>query len=66
MQYVCDAGDDTWFRIETQGEAMVEARIMNHTLDLNFRAAYETAAGTHSPSKSVRFDPHSEEDRLSV
>ena len=55
MQYVCDAGEDTWFRIETQGEATLESRVMNHTLENNFREAYEMAARLHTPSKSVRF-----------
>ena len=55
MQYVCDAGESTWFRIETQGEATLESRVMNHTLENNFREAYETAASLHSPAKSVRF-----------
>ena len=55
MQYVCDAGEYTWFRIETLGEASLESRVMNHTLETNFREAYEAAARLHTPSKSVRF-----------
>ena len=55
MQYVCDAEKYTWFRIETQGEATLESRVMNRTLENYFRDAYETAAKLHSPAKSVRF-----------
>jgi hypothetical protein len=32
MQYVCDAPKGkTWFRIETEGEAVHESRLMGHT-----------------------------------
>ena len=55
MQYVCDAEEYTWFRIETQGEATLESRVMSHTLENNFREVYEAAARLHTPSKSVRF-----------
>ena len=55
MQFVCDAGAYTWFRIETQAEAVLESRVMNHTLEKDFREAYAAAARLHSPSKSVRF-----------
>jgi hypothetical protein len=35
MQYVCDAPKGrTWFRIETEGEAAHESRLMSHTVTL--------------------------------
>jgi hypothetical protein len=38
MQYVCDAPDGkVWFRIETEGEAAQESRLMSHTVEKYFR-----------------------------
>jgi hypothetical protein len=54
MQYVCDAAPNTWFRIETEGEASREARDMNHAVDKYFKQAHEQAAGTYVPPKSAR------------
>jgi hypothetical protein len=42
MQYVCDAPNGkTWFRIETEGEAEHESRLMNHTVEKYFRRERE-------------------------
>ncbi len=55
MQYVCDApGNKTWFRIETEAEAMAEAEAMHHSLDHRFRHAREAAARTYRPSPRLR------------
>jgi len=47
MQYVCDAPNGkTWFRIETEGEAVHESRLMSHTVEKYFR---------HEREKAVQF-----------
>jgi hypothetical protein len=44
MQYVCDAPNGkTWFRIETEGEAAHESRLMSHTVEKYFRREREKA-----------------------
>jgi hypothetical protein len=56
MQYVCDGSKTaTWFRIETEGEATLESRAMNHAVEKHFRQAWEQAAGSYDPPKSARF-----------
>ena len=45
MQFVCDASaSKTWFRIETEAEAALESRVMNHAVEKHFREAQEQAA----------------------
>ncbi len=45
MQYVCDAPKGkTWFRIETEGEAMYESRLMGHTVEKYCRREREKAS----------------------
>jgi hypothetical protein len=53
MQYVCDAGSKTWFRIETQGEAVLESRAMDHAVEKYFRQAYEAATRSYVPPQSA-------------
>ena len=53
MQYVCDAGTATWFRIETPGEAVLESQAMNHAVEKFFRDAYDKAAAGYVPPKSL-------------
>jgi hypothetical protein len=55
MQYVCDAPPNTWFRIETEGEAGLEARAMNHAVERYFRQAQEEAAHSYVPPKGARY-----------
>jgi hypothetical protein len=44
MQYVCDApGGLTWFRIETEGEAIAESQLMQHAVEKFFRRDHEKA-----------------------
>ena len=43
MQFVCDAPNGTWFRIETEGEAIKESQLMNHAVEKHFRRAAEEA-----------------------
>ena len=52
MQFVCEAPPKTWFRIETEGEAALESRAMNHAVERYFKQAYEQAATTYVPPKS--------------
>lgn len=55
MQYVCDAGATTWFRIETEAEAALESRAMNHAVEKYFRQAYEHAAHSYVPPRSAHY-----------
>ena len=55
MQYVCDAPPNTWFRFETQAEAALESRAMNHAVEKYFQQAHEQAAETYVPPKSARY-----------
>ena len=40
MQYVCDAAPKTWFLFETEGEAALESRAMDHAVEKYFLQAY--------------------------
>ena len=53
MQFVCDASAATWFRIETVGEATLESSVMEHAVDRFFRDAYDKAAQSYAPPKSL-------------
>src|SRR5438046_1883118 len=52
MQFVCEAPPKTWFRIETEGEAALESRAMEHAVEKYFKQAYEQAARTYVPPKA--------------
>ncbi len=52
MQFVCDAPPNTWFRLESEGEAQVEAVAMKHAVDKYFRQARELAAQSYVPPQS--------------
>ena len=46
MQFVCDAPPKTWFRIETEGEAALESRAMDHAVEKDFQMPkYATLPG---------------------
>jgi hypothetical protein len=48
MQFICDApGGRTWFRIETEGEAADESRLMQHKVEKYFRRDRENAATSY-------------------
>src|SRR5262245_63644607 len=52
MQYVCDAPNGkTWFRIETEGEAVHESRLMGHTVEKYFRREREKAVQSWHPER---------------
>ena len=52
MRFVCEAPPKTWFRIETEGEAALEFRAMNHAVEKYFLQAHEHAAKTYVPPKT--------------
>ena len=55
MEYVCDApGKKTWFRIETEGEATMEAEAMRHAVDNHFRHARLQAIAAYRPAATLR------------
>jgi hypothetical protein len=54
MQFVCDAPNGTWFRMETEGEAFQESQLMNHAVEKHFRQAAEAAAKSFVPPASAR------------
>jgi hypothetical protein len=53
MQYVCDAGPYTWFRLETPGEAGIESQQMDHAVERYFRQTHEQASRTYVPPASA-------------
>jgi hypothetical protein len=54
MQYVCDAGAATWFRLETPAEAAQESRLMNHAVERFFRDAEAKAVQSYMPPPGLR------------
>ena len=55
MRYVCDAAQDTWFRLETHAEAVEESRQMDHAVERYFREHLEKAQRTYVPPAGGRF-----------
>lgn len=53
MQFVCDGPNGTWFKMETEGEAIKESQLMNHAVEKYFRQAAEEAAKTFVPPAST-------------
>jgi len=57
MKYVCEApGGRTWFRIETEAEAVAESETMRHAVEKYFRKEQEKAAQTFQPLSKVFFE----------
>ena len=57
MRYVCDApGGRTWFRIETEAEAVSESDTMRHAVEKYFRKEQDRAAQTFRPISKVYFE----------
>src|SRR5260370_9835288 len=51
MQYVCDASDGkTWFRLETEAEAVAESDLMKHAVEKYFRREQEKALTAWQPA----------------
>jgi hypothetical protein len=54
MKFVCDAPErKTWFRIETEGEAITESEIMKHAVEKYFRREHEKAVGSYRPASAA-------------
>ena len=57
MRYVCDApGNKTWFRIETESEALAESETMRHAVEKYFRKEQDKAAQSFRPVSNVSFE----------
>lgn len=57
MKYVCDApGNRTWFRIETEVEAMQESTLMRHAVEKYFRNEWDKAAQTFQPVSKIEIE----------
>ena len=57
MRYVCDApGGKTWFRIETEAEAVAESETMRHAVEKYFRKEQDKAAQSFRPASKVFFE----------
>src|SRR4051812_8422455 len=57
MQYVLDvSGGRTWFRLETEGEALRESEMMHHAVDKYYRREQDKAAQSFRPRSSVFFE----------
>ena len=57
MRYVCDApGGKTWFRIETEAEAVAESETMRHAVEKYFRKEQDKAAQSFRPISKVYFE----------
>ncbi len=54
MQFVCDGPNGTWFRIETEGEAIQESQLMGHSVEKYFRDAATDAAHSFVPPTTSR------------
>jgi hypothetical protein len=57
MRYACDApGGKTWFRIETESEAVGESEIMRHAVEKYFRKEQDKATQSFRPISNVFFE----------
>lgn len=54
MQYICDAPPYTWFRLETDGEATQESKLMEHAVERHFRQAHALATKSYVPPTTLR------------
>lgn len=55
MQFICEApGQKTWFRIETEGEAVDDAEAMRHAMDYRFRHERQLAIRSYNPNTDAR------------
>ena len=57
MRYVCDEpGGKTWFRIETEAEAVAESETMRHAVEKYFRKEQDKATQSFRPISKVYFE----------
>lgn len=53
MQYICDAPDNkSWFRIETEAEAILESEAMHHAVEKYFRRDEAKARESYQPQST--------------
>lgn len=62
MQYICDAGQKTWFRIETEPEAAAESKAMEHAVEKYFKQAHQLAVNSYVPPATA----HSFEQKIGL
>ena len=53
MLYECDAGELTWFRLESVGEAAIESQAMEHAVERYFKSAHDEAVRAYVPPASM-------------
>ena len=54
MKFVCDAPKSrTWFRLETEAEAIIESTLMRHAVEKYFRREMEAARASYQPGSTV-------------
>jgi hypothetical protein len=57
MRYLCDGpAGTTWFRIETEAEAIAESNAMRHAVEKFFRKEQEKATQTFQPPTRTFFE----------
>lgn len=57
MRFVVDAPNGkTWFRLETEAEAVQESQMMRHAVDKYFRLEREKAAQSYQPVSKTFFE----------
>jgi hypothetical protein len=49
MEYVCEAPHGTWFRLDTESEAMQESAAMEHAVEKFFGRSYQAAVESYVP-----------------
>ena len=55
MEYVCDApGRKTWFRIESENEALVESETMRNSIEIQYESARRDAIRKYLPSPRLQ------------
>jgi hypothetical protein len=53
MEYICDAPNHcTWFRMQTEGEAEAESRLMAHAVEKHFKRDLERARAKYLPANA--------------
>jgi hypothetical protein len=49
MRFLCDAGPNAWFEIETEAEAALESELMAHAVEKHFCQAHAKARASYVP-----------------
>lgn len=57
MRFVVDAPNGkTWFRLETEAEAIRESELMRHAVEKYFRLEYDKAVHSYQPASKTFFE----------